>query len=258
MSSVHGIEKTFVISTSDRKEICGFVHTPIRPTKTAVVLVHGLTGSMSEYIHCMLAKQLCSAGFAVVRFDQYGDGENQRRFHTSTISVHASDTRSVIEYARSLGFERIILAGHSLGSPVAIMAMDSGVVGLILIDPTGDPKQRIKEWEVRDPDLGFSFLDWRVRIVLGAEWIEDAKRAPDPYELYAKVECPTLVIAAECADQMQYCVRYREARPTTPEIVIIPGASHCFTEQGTVETLGDVMIQWSCSNLMPVHGAPTA
>jgi pimeloyl-ACP methyl ester carboxylesterase len=249
MKLAHGIEKLFSIKASDGKDICGFVHTPTRPTKTVVVLVHGLTGRMSEYIHILLAQQLCCADFAVVRFDQYGDGENQRRFHTSTISVHASDTRSVIEYARSLGFERIILAGHSLGSPVALIAADSkmlhaNIAGVVLIDPSGDPKQRIKEWETHDPDLGLSYLDWRVRVVLGKEWIADAKTAPDPYELFAKLECPTLIIAAECAEQMQYCVRYREARPEASEIVIIPGASHCFIEQGSVEALGDVMVRW--------------
>jgi pimeloyl-ACP methyl ester carboxylesterase len=244
MVTGHGVEQPFTLTSSDGKDICGFVHTPTRATTVAVVLVHGLTGHMSEYIHCMLAKQLCSAGFAVVRFDQYGNGENQRRFHTSTISLHVSDTKRVIEHSRSLGFEKIVLAGHSLGSPVAVMAMDVGVAGLILIDPTGDPKQRIKDWEVQDPELGFSFLDWRMRIVLGKEWIEDAKRALDPYTLFSKVTCPALVVAAECAEQMPYCVRYLAARPATPETVIIPGASHCFTEQGTVEALGDALVEW--------------
>jgi pimeloyl-ACP methyl ester carboxylesterase len=244
-----GIEEPFSITSPDGKQICGFLHTPNRSTKIALILVHGLTGHMSEYIHIMLAKQLCSEGFAAIRFDQYGDGDNQRRFHTATISLHVSDTKSVIEYARSLGFEKIILAGHSLGSPISVMAIDSRISGLVLIDPSGDPKQRIRDWETAVPEIGLSFLDWRIRIILGEEWIKDAKTAPDPYDLFSKVTCPVLVIAAERADQMQYCLRYHAARPATPETVIIAGASHCFTEQGTVEALGDTLACWLGSNV---------
>jgi hypothetical protein len=120
----------------------------------------------------------------------------------------------------------------------------------MLLDPTGDPKDRIKEWEVRDPERGVSFLDWRVRIMLGEAWIEDAKTFPDPYTLFSEVTCPSLIIAAECADQMKYCVRYRDVRPTLPEILVIPRATHCFTEEGTVEALGSAMGRWIVGNVV--------
>jgi pimeloyl-ACP methyl ester carboxylesterase len=237
-------ETTFSLLAGDGKEIHGVMHSPSQVPTVAVILVHGLTGQMTQYLHIMLGKLLSRAGFAVFRFDQYGDEESQRRFHTSTIRLHVSDTKTAIEHVRSLGFKKIVLAGHSLGSPIAIEATDPGIAGLMLLDPTGDPKDRIKDWEVRDSQRELSFLDWRVRIMLGEEWIEDAKTFPDPYKRFSQVTCPSYIIAAECAEQMKYCVRYREARPTLPEILVVPGATHCFTEEGAVEALGRAMEQW--------------
>ena len=249
MTIVSSAETEFSLLAADGKEIWGVKHSPPQAPSVAIVLVHGLTGRMTEYIHIMLGKILSQAGFAVFRFDQYGDEESQRRFHSSTIRLHVSDTKTVIEHVRSLGFKKIVLAGHSLGSPVAIEATDPGIAGLMLLDPTGDPKDRIKEWEVRDHQRGVSFLDWRMRIMLGEEWIEDAKTFPDPYERFAQVTCPSLIIAAEGAKQMGYCIRYREARPTVPEILIIPGATHCFIEAGAVEALGSAMERWIVANV---------
>lgn len=243
-------EVEFSLLAGNGKEIRGVMHSPSQAPTVAVVLVHGLTGHMTEYIHIMLGKILSQSGFAVFRFDQYGDEEKQRRFHTSTIRLHVSDTKRVISYVRSLGFQKIVLAGHSLGSPIAIEATDPEIAGLMLLDPTGDPKDRVKEWEVRDTQRGVSFLDWRVRIMLGEEWIEDAKTFPDPYSRFSEIKCPSLIIAAECADQMKYCVRYRGARPTAPEIVVIPGATHCFTEAGAVEALGNAMERWIVENFV--------
>jgi pimeloyl-ACP methyl ester carboxylesterase len=220
MAIAPNTEVDFSLLAGDGKEIRGVMHSPSQAATVAVVLVHGLTGHMTEYIHIMLGKILSQSGFAVFRFDQYGDEE------------------------------KIVLAGHSLGSPIAIEASDPGIAGLMLLDPTGDPKDRIKEWEVRDPERGVSFLDWRVRIMLGEAWIEDAKTFPDPYTLFSEVTCPSLIIAAECADQMKYCVRYRDVRPTLPEILVIPRATHCFTEEGTVEALGSAMGRWIVGNVV--------
>jgi pimeloyl-ACP methyl ester carboxylesterase len=238
------LEKSIVIATSDNAEIHGVLHQPQNQGHPIIVLVHGLTGHMEEYIHLRLARLLSRHGYPVIRFNQYGDQERARKFYTSTITQHVSDTRDVVNYARQEGFEKIILAGHSLGSPVAIAAAGSSIEALILIDPTGWPKDRIRVWKTQDPLLNISYLDWSKRILLGERWIEDAKTSPDPYLQFARLQCPVQIIAAANADQLAFCTRYSDAHPQHPEIQIVPNATHCFTEDGAVETLAGLMIEW--------------
>jgi len=238
------MEQPFVVTASDRAEIYGVLHPSSDENRPLVILVHGLTGHMGEYIHLRLARLLNSRGYPVIRFNQYGDEERARKFHTSTIREHVSDTQSVIAYALKRGFTKVVLAGHSLGSPVAIAATDGSVHGLILIDPTGRPTDRIEDWQTYDPQLKVSYLDWSRRTLLGERWIEDAKSFYDSYQQFAGVSCPVQIIAAERADQMKYCERYREVHPQHPEIQVIPDATHCFPEEGTVEALALLMEQW--------------
>jgi alpha/beta superfamily hydrolase len=86
---------------------------------------------MDEYIHLRLARLLNQAGFSVIRFNQYGDEPRARKLHDSTISEHVSDTKEALAYAIREGYSTMVLAGHSLRSPVAIAAAEDSVSGLI-------------------------------------------------------------------------------------------------------------------------------
>jgi pimeloyl-ACP methyl ester carboxylesterase len=243
------MERAFIINTSDSAEIHGFLHPASSKARPMVVLVHGLTGHMEEYIHVRLSRLLNEQGFSVIRFNQYGDEPRARKFHNSTIRQHVSDTRDVLAYAIKEGYSTIVLAGHSLGSPVAIAAADASVKGLILIDPTGRLTDRIKDWQTYDPEHKISDLNWSRRIILGERWIEDAKSFSDSYLQFAKVACPVQIIAAERAEQMQYCERYREAHPEHPVIQVVPNATHCFPEEGATEELCSTISRWIGSNV---------
>lgn len=238
------MEQPFVISTSDNAEIHGYLHPVADKHSPIVVLVHGLTGSMEEYIHLRLARLLNERGYPAIRFNQYGDQEHARKFQESTIREHVSDTKVVIEYARNQGCSKVVLAGHSLGSPIAIAATDDSINGLILIDPTGRPVDRIKDWETYDAEHRISYLNWSRQIILGKRWIEDARSFPDSYEQFSHIKCPVQIIAAERADQMKFCERYHEVHPAHPVIQIVPHATHCFPEEGAVELLASMMLQW--------------
>jgi pimeloyl-ACP methyl ester carboxylesterase len=243
------MEQPFVITTLDNAEIYGVLHPSSEGHRPLVVLVHGLTGHMDEYIHLRLARLLNAQGYPVIRFNQYGDEERARKFHTSTIREHVSDTQGVLAYASEKGFSKVVLAGHSLGSPVAIAATGESVHGLILIDPTGRPMDRIKDWQTYDSECKISYLDWSRRIILGERWIDDAKSFPDSYQQFASVACPVQIIAAQKADQMKFCERYREVHPEHPDIQVIPNATHCFPEVGTVEALASLMMEWMAGHV---------
>lgn len=81
------MEKAFVLTTSDDAEIHGVLHPSSNKSRPMVVLVHGLTGHMDEYIHLRLARLLNGEGYSVIRFNQYGDEPRARKFHTSTMAL---------------------------------------------------------------------------------------------------------------------------------------------------------------------------
>lgn len=243
------MEQPFVLETPDDKRIYGLLHPAQKGNTNApvVVIVHGLTGHMNEYMHIRLAQLLSRNGYPAIRFSHYEDEPGARTFHDSTIREHVADTTTVLEYARSKGYSRVILAGHSLGSPVAIAATTDQVDGLILVDPTGWPADRIKDWQTYDPEHRVSYLNWARRIILGERWIKDAQTFPNSYDQFSKVACPIHIIAAERGDQMAYCQRYHEIHPAHPPIKIISAATHCFTEEGATESLATEISVWLSS-----------
>jgi hypothetical protein len=108
---------------------------------------------------------------------------------------------------------------------------------------------RIKDWQTYDSECKISYLDWSRRIILGERWIDDAKSFPDSYQQFASVACPVQIIAAQKADQMKFCERYREVHPEHPDIQVIPNATHCFPEVGTVEALASLMMEWMAGHV---------
>jgi pimeloyl-ACP methyl ester carboxylesterase len=238
------METPFVIATPDGKEIYGYHHTSTSGADVVLILVHGLTGSMNQYIHLVVSRLAEQAGVNVIRFNQYHDEGHARRFHQTTISMHVADTQLVIKHARSLGYRKIFLAGHSLGGPVAIGAIEEGVHGLLLWDPTFSPSVRIQKWENREEGVGPAFLDLNFRVILGSEWIEDAKNFPSSYEQLSRVKIPVCIIAAEYGGLLDASELYRTALPDACESHVIKGASHSFTEVAVGEKVAALTISF--------------
>ena len=238
------METSFTIPTPDGQKIYGVLHSPKLPTTAAVILVHGLTGQMHEFLHLTFARYLVNSGIAVLRFNQYGDLEGARRFHETTIGLHVADTQTVLRYARTLGFSKLALIGHSLGAPVAIAAVDSQVQALVLWDPTASPAERIKEWCTFDQKHQLSYLDWEMRIILGEDWIQDAKTFPDSFQQLSQLRLPVKIIAAELGGKLHHCERYRTALARKHDFAIVPKAGHTFVEEGAIEGLSKETAEW--------------
>ena len=241
------MEKLFILPTPDDKRIYGVVHIPEKPTTFAAIIVHGLTGRMHEFVHLTVARYLTQKGIAVVRFNQYDDREGARRFQDSTIRLHVADTRQIMAHARSLGFTDLVLVGHSLGGPISITAADDETRALVLWDPCAAPSERIRDWSTYEPERGISFLDWQIRVLLGQEWIEDAKTFPDPFQTISKLTLPVKIIAAGDGNQFPACDRYRAVLAGRHEYVIVPDSGHVFAEEGAVERVSVETETWIAS-----------
>jgi pimeloyl-ACP methyl ester carboxylesterase len=231
------METPFSIPTVDGKRIYGAMHVPALKTSSIAILVHGLTGHMDEYLHLTFARSSATRPFAVARFNQYDDRDGARRFYDSTISLHVADTKAVMKYLQSLGYEKLALIGHSLGAPVAIAAVDTDTRALVLWDPTSSPAERVRDWETRDPKHHIAYLDWQMRVILGEKWLEDAKTFPDSYAQLSQLKLPVKIIAAEVGGKLAYGQRYRAALGRDHAFAVVPNAGHTFVEEGAIEGL---------------------
>ena len=238
------MEHPFSIAAPGGYQVYGVYHESESLSDYAVVQIHGLTGDMGSYSQLTMARFFALHGVPVFRFNQYSDLDGARKFHETTIRGHVEDTRLVIDHALSRGFTGVVLVGHSLGAVVAITAIDERVKGLLLWEPSGPPAERICEWETRDENGRYSYLDWRTRIILGEGWIADAKCFPDPVVRFADLSVPVKIIAGDRGGVLPHCQRYLDAATQRPEYVVLTNCGHDFLEEGAIEQLGSESLAW--------------
>jgi pimeloyl-ACP methyl ester carboxylesterase len=109
---------------------------------TALVFLHGWCCDREHWKHQV---EVFAADFRVVAFDQAGHGESGKdRKEWSGLGL-AADVETVV---KELGLKRVILVGHSMGGPVALMAakrMPRNVVAVIGVDTLHNAERKSSE-----------------------------------------------------------------------------------------------------------------
>jgi len=98
---------------------------------TALVFLHGWCGDREYWKH---QAEVFAADYRVVTLDQAGHGESGKDRKVWSANGLAGDVASVV---KALGLKRVILIGHSMGGPVALMAakrLPGTVVAVIGVD----------------------------------------------------------------------------------------------------------------------------
>ncbi len=121
--------------------LAGILHAPARPCDVGVVVIVGgpqyRAGSHRQFV--LLARDVASAGFAVLRFDYRGMGDSdgaRRGFDAVTADVGAALTEFQL---RVPAVRRVVLWGLCDGASAALLYLDdthdSRVSGLCLLNP---------------------------------------------------------------------------------------------------------------------------
>jgi sigma-B regulation protein RsbQ len=98
---------------------------------TTLVFLHGWSGDREYWKNQV---EVFAADYRVVALDQAGHGESGKNREHWTVSSLAGD---VVSVAKALGLKRMILIGHSMGGPIALMAaerMPGKVVAVVAVD----------------------------------------------------------------------------------------------------------------------------
>jgi len=103
-------------ATSAGKTLSGLLWTPAdgKPVNTAILLMHGLTSSPLSSLFGKMATVLAQTGTAVLAMESQRSGF--RGHETALIDADMDDIDAWIEALMERGYERIVLAGASMGS----------------------------------------------------------------------------------------------------------------------------------------------
>ena len=109
---------------------------------TALVFLHGWGGDREYWKNQV---DTFAADYRVVAIDQAGFGESGKDRKAWTVESLAGDVEAVV---KDLGLKRVILVGHSMGGPVALLAakrMPGTVVGVVGVDTLQNAESKLPE-----------------------------------------------------------------------------------------------------------------
>ena len=139
---------------------------------TALVFLHGWCGDREYWKHQV---EVFAADYRVVALDQAGHGESGKGRKAWTADGLAGDVEAVV---KALALKRVILVGHSMGGPIALLAakrMPGTVVAVIGVDTLQNAEFKLPE-EVRKPILDGVQNDFKgaVRTMFDGQFPETA------------------------------------------------------------------------------------
>lgn len=178
-------------------KLAGVLHLPAaieRPKP--VILLHGFTGWKSEAgrLYTDLARVLCGAGYAVLRFDFRCHGDSPLPFEEFRVSMAVEDAENAVAYLKSLervDASRFALVGLSMGGFVAAkIALDRDDVAALILLSTSPFAPLERPRLARAQEGGYIYFGaLRVR----REAFEGMRMTPEQAD---RIRAPTLQIHA--------------------------------------------------------------
>jgi len=116
-----------VVFKAKKEQIIGVLHIPKNRNPPVVIFLHGWAmGKVGnpQFTFVKAARDLCAAGFAVLRFDFRGVGDSQGDFEKYNTSSMIEDTLASLDFIqkeKGLDRNRIGLLGWSMGGIIAIL-----------------------------------------------------------------------------------------------------------------------------------------
>ena len=157
---------------------------------TAVVIVAGSGPTdrngnsalnLNTYCYKLLSDALVEDGYAVVRYDKRAIGQStipMEDVPSLLFDDYVDDVEVVVNYLRSEGFERVVIAGHSEGGLIALVVANRGVKvdGLVLLATPGYPMDQILRTQ-----LQAQLMPQYMALMLQADVVLRSLKAGKPY-----------------------------------------------------------------------------
>lgn len=220
-------------------------------SRPLAILAPGLGGWMHDLILFNASRYFEKQGIATLRVSFYGDSEKQRNIGDFDVKINADDIDTIVDYARQQGSEWLCVIGHSYSGMAIVYSKKQAFEGAVLWDAShtdGYDEPKSKKNLERD-FFYIGQLDSYVSAngpgyVLSRKVFENY--VPGSTAVAQAFKVDTLVVnAAESGATMSlFGEDYAKVIDAKTEHVVIPGASHPFTEDGAMEKLYAITTKW--------------
>jgi|GEM_PF-2179186 len=242
------MEEKFSVDTSDGKKIYGIKNYTDGKKKSAIFIVHGLGGSLTEYQH-KRAADFFQSEYDVYRFNLYSAHKNARKLIDCNLKVHAADLKTILDfYAKD--YDGIYLIGHSYGATTVMVTQpkNENIKAVSLWDPTFNPSRfkDIPENKSLIEHHKFRTLNWGMNVLATHELFDEAAKldADICIKLANNFGHPVQVIHAREGLFIEDEVSFHSFGHKENVREIIEGAGHCFCENNTCDELLDRTSKW--------------
>jgi len=207
-----------------------------------IIMCHGFTSNKySKGRFERLAKAFNKSGFSALAFDFRGCGESDD--DSLTVDKEVEDLKSAIEFAKSKGYKKIALYGHSLGSLICLKCYTPEIITMVLSGALTDSmhynwndiftKEQMEELKEKGYITEPTPKDIRAKIIIDKQMLIDFESI-NQKELLKDITCPVLIIHGNNEEEeILLCERSKRAMTLLSEdskLEIIDGANHSFLE----------------------------
>lgn len=245
------VEKTFLICHGLLKIACKLSE-PVGPVRRVVLGVHGLGGSTNDEIQAGLAEEMPLFGSAVLRFDFPSHGDSPVTDKDLNLKSCIDSLLAVARFVREQypEVEDLCIFATGFGAYVTLIALEE------LLELPGRVKLVVQTPSVRMHDTLLSMLDLSPQAFYLVERMTIPVQRPFDvtYRFYEELldhvaltnhPIPMLILHGEADDyiRMSDIQQFRRINEQS-KLVIIPGTSHRFLEEGAWDMVLDLTRDW--------------
>jgi len=226
-------------------------------SKSIIILSHALANDKSERGKLdAVANKLNNSGFNTLAFDFSGCGESDD--DTLTVEKQVDDLKSAIEFAKTKGFEKIALFGHSVGCLVSLKAYSQEIKTMVLWSPVTNKvkyhwEDKLSKEQLQELSEKGYFTRTRKNAIREIYQIDKQmlkeRESVDQKKLLQDIICPVLIIQGtkDTSIPIEDSENAIKLLPDESQLAIVENADHDFTEH--VEEIVKLTNEWFIKHL---------
>lgn len=245
---------------SENYRIYGNLHLPLgknenqakeRQKTPCIILLHGLESSKDSGKWPIVASELCSEGYACLRFSFRGCGEgmekSQGEFEDVTLTARINDYQAALHFLQTIDevdINRLGIIGSSFGGMTAIAGIARMGIKVKAIVAMGTPYKIPRFDEPRIPKKIGEYYVLPSGRRFKKDFYEDLKK----YDLLLAIKnAPPILILHGSLDEVvpvEHAYKLYEAALEPKKLVIVEGADHVFSQTRHLNRAIALSLEW--------------